>query len=416
MTFLPQRKRTSLIRVFASNIGLGAIVALLVVGCATSTQPPPARPEIIPPPTRSAIEDSDLRALLRDFAQAQLCGALEGSFSGLPDSEEEEGTKTGAGASGGRLWIRECEVEQQGDQLAIDIGGPGWVWMDQGASGFEVRDYLRLSAQLELRGELDLGYDREKHIVSIWFTPRQRVTSKVAAIGEVPVQPESVLAKMASVLSAVRESAQKQAQEAVIEDGSRLFEDALQSGFTLTANLCDGQIDSMVGSLGDGETPARPYDPDGILWLANERVRLRQGGIDIAGPWNTKGEPLRIEVELERGAGLEVRALCETDAGRVADAFLHDREEPTLNAHAYATLEQGTTTELIVENAECPIALISRVNGETDEALQFRFRAHLRGARSESLVDCSEPTTPSESTPNETLPPSASPSEPASQP
>jgi hypothetical protein len=371
-----------------------AVSVSTVVGCAGTQEPPPQAPEPMPPPARSAIEDSDLRALLRDVAAAQLCGTLEGAFSGLPGEDAGPGVEGGTAASGGRLWIRECEISARGDQLDIELGGPGWVYMNQGTSGFEVRDYLRLSAQIELTGELDLGYDRDKRIVSIWFTPRQNVVAKVAPIGEVPVRPESVLAKMASVLSAVRERAQEQAQEAVVEDGSTLFQKALQNGFTLTADLCSGQIDSMVGALGDGEIPRRPYSPDTLRWLANERVQLYPGGVDVAGPWTAKTAPLEIDVEVEEGVGVEVRAVCMEDAEGVVDAFLHKRAEPPISAKAYATLTTGNSTKLQVGDADCPITLITRVHGETEEPVKFRFRAYEVGATREAMVNCEEQTAP----------------------
>ncbi len=366
------------------------VLTIAVTGCAATQEATPARPELPPPPTRSAIEDSDLRALLRDIASAQLCRAIESSFSGLPDSDATEGVEGGMSPSSGRLWIRECEVAVAGDQVIVDIGGPGWVWLNRGASGFEVRDYLRLSAQMRLTGELDVGYDREKHVVSLWFTPRQRVVAKVSPIGEVPVRPESVLAKMASVLSAVRDRAQEQAQEAVVEDGSILFQDALQSGFTVTANLCTGQLDSMVGALSDGEIPRRPYPPDGHRWLANERARIRHGGLDVAGPWQSGTAALQIDVEVEEGsgAGAEVRVVCAEDAEQLVDAFLHQRDEPTLTARAYATIAVGATTRLEVDAADCPVTLITRPHGEGEEPVVIRFRVIEVGADMDALVDC----------------------------
>lgn len=360
---------------------------LAVVGCASSAPRPETPEREVRPIVRSAVEDSNIRALLRDVAAAQLCDSLEGGFSGLPDSEA--GDDAGGAPSAGRLWIRECEVENQGDQLIVSIGGPGWVYLSQGKSGFAVRDYLRLSALVTLTGELDLAYNRDKRVVSVWFTPRGQVQSKVAPIGSVPVVAENVLAKILSAFSAVREYTQEEAQDAVIQDGADLFSNALEHGFTLTADLCQGQIDSMVGALSNGETPNRPFASNGIRWLSNERVKLRRGGIDVAGPWQMKTAPLRLEVDVEDGPGVEVRVVCRRQAEEVVDAYLHRREEPSLTAHAYATIREGQSNELTVDNTECPLVMLVRPREDSEETVTYRFRAYEQGATAEPQVTCS---------------------------
>jgi hypothetical protein len=362
----------------------------LVLGCASATPTPETPEPEVRPIVRSAVEDSNLRALLRDVAEAQLCGSLEGGFSGLPDSESD--SVGGTAPAGGRLWIRECGVTSEGDQLTVTVGGPGWAWLSQGKSGFAVRDYLRLSALMTLTGELDLAYARDKRVVSVWFSPRGEVQSKVAPIGDIPVVPENVLTRFLNAFKSVRSYTQEEAQEAVIQDGAALFTKALENGFTLTANLCNGQIDSMVGALENGVIPERPFPSDDVVWLSNERVRLRKGGLDAAGPWRVKGAPLRIDVQLEKGPGIEVRVVCQESAEQVVDAYLHHRDEPTLTAHAYATVREGQQTPLTVANQECPLVMLVRPQGDGEDPVTYRFRAYQVGAAATPLVRCPAPT------------------------
>jgi len=378
-------------------------VCFAAAGCGGSCPQPETPEREVRPIVRSAVEDSNIRALLRDVAAAQLCSSLEGGFSGLPDSDSE--ADGGVTPSGGRLWIRECEVESQGDQLVVSVGGPGWAWLSQGKSGFAVRDYLRLSALMTITGELDLAYNRDKRVVSVWFSPRGPVRSKVAPIGNVPVVAENVLAKILSAFSSVREYTQEEARDAVIQDGADLFNDALENGFTLTADLCRGQVDSLVGALRNGEAPVRPYPSDELRWLANERVKLRRGGLDVAGPWQMKTAPLSLDIEVEEGPGIEVRVVCQRQAEEVVDAYLHRRDEPSLTAHSYATIGEGQSNQLTVDTRDCPLVMLVRPSGEGDDPVTFRFRAREQGARAEPMVHCSE------STPEEDSEPAAQPEE-----
>lgn len=372
---------------------LGLFTSMVtVLGCASTTPTPETPVAEVRPIVRSAVEDSNLRALLRDIAEAQLCGSLEGGFSGLPDSDAD--SVGGAASSGGRLWIRECEVTSEGDQLNVSIGGPGWVWLSQGKSGFAVRDYLRLSTLITLTGELDLAYARDKRVVSVWFSPRGQVRSKVAPIGDVPVVPENVLARFLSAFKSVRSYTQEEAQDAVMQDGAALFSKALEHGFTLTADLCSGQIDSSVGALGNGLIPERPFPSDDVRWLSNERVRLRKGGLDAAGPWQVKAAPLRIDVHVEKGPGVEVRVVCQRNAEEVVDAYLHRHDEPTLTAHAYATVREGQETRLEVNNQECPLVMLVRPQGSGEAPVTYRYRAHEVGAVATPLVRCPGFTAP----------------------
>ena len=374
---------------------IGALLLLsLLAGCgggpiAANRSTSPERPT----PIRSAAEDAQLRSLLLSLAERHLCDRLRGQYVALPDADVAPGPQGGRSPSAGRLWIERCAAEARDGRLGMHLEGPGWTWVEREASGpagssFLVRGHLRFDAEIELEGELDLAYVEGEGLVSLWLTPRGELAAAIEPTGSVPVSPEGGWSAFVAALGGlVGPSIEARARPIVEAQGSAQLRDRLSRGFTFTVDLCRGQPDSIVGSLGNGERPERPYPADGLRWLANQRVRLRAGGLDAAGPFQPEAAPLHVDLEVEQGEAIEARVYCQAAASTIIGAHL--REAPlgrALEPLAVQRVEAGAPTFLEVEGGHCPLVLLVHPLGPGPTV--YRMRAYERGARAEALIEC----------------------------
>jgi hypothetical protein len=368
-----------------------AALALWTIACGSD----PPGPTLLDPPSRAAVEDARLRRLLVAVAETQLCTQLRGSFVALPDADAAQGAAGGASPSAGRLWIRECTTENRDGRLALRLSGPGWTWVEQTSDGplgssFTVRGHLRFLSEIELAGELDIGYAEEQRLVSLWLTPRDAARAHISPVGAVAVEPEGGWSAFLGAVGGVfGDSVEERAGPMIEEQGSAQMAERLSRGFTFTVDLCSGQSDSMVGPLGNGETPSRPYAADGLVWLANQRVRLRGGGLDASGPFSTGTAPLHVDYEVEAGNAVEIAAYCEDAAARMIEGFLQEREPEDVRALARHRVVRGAPTFFEVDTGDCPVVVLARVLEEdTAPPTVFRFRAYAQGHEPTPLIRC----------------------------
>lgn len=369
------------------------VVALSTLGCGGAAELGPPAVTLIAPPERTAAEDTHLRSLLVAMAERQMCRQVLGQFVALPDADSPMGPASGASPSAGRLWIQGCTAERQGDRLAMRLEGSGWTWIEQTNEGpmgtsFTVRGHLRFRSEFDLEGAVDVAYVEGEGLVSLWLTPAEGVEARIVPTGAVPVAPNGGWSRfLAGVGDVFGASAEERARPMVEEQGSTLLRETLGNGFTFTLDVCRGQPDSMVGALGNGERPERPYPPDEQRWLANQRVRLRPGGLDIAGSFDVGDAPLHIDLEVEEGPGVEVSLFCEGDAGHIARAFL-DGESIARTVTPLATTRVGPRTATFIEadTRQCPVAMVVTPIGA--ETSVFRYRVFGVGDAAEPLVAC----------------------------
>jgi len=232
-------------------------------------------------------------------------------------------------------------------------------------------------------------------VISLWFTPGDGgLEASVAPTGAVPVEPEGGWSRLVAGLGGLfGASIQERAAPMVEEQGSAQLRERLARGFTFTFDLCRGQADGLVGALGNGEVPERPYPPDGLRWLANQRVRLRPGGLDVAGPFQPQGAPLHVDLEVERGEGIEAELVCAERVPRVAEQLgverpVGQRGERRAGPRpaAAARVLREAPAFLEADASACPLALVVRPLGP--EPVVYRMRAYGVGERAEPLVEC----------------------------
>jgi hypothetical protein len=125
--------------------------------------------------------------LLGDLVSSKGCDLVRGGFHGLRAPDHPD-IVTGV------LWVRDCKITNAGAHVALHIKGNGWLWVDEtkrkGGGSFTVRQYVRFGIDTTIRGVLDLGYDRDTHIATLWLTPDRAPTVKFTTLGKIDVDAE----------------------------------------------------------------------------------------------------------------------------------------------------------------------------------------------------------------------------------
>ena len=93
---------------------------------------------------------------------------IRGGFQGLRAADHPD-VVTGV------LWIRQCKISNVDAHVTFHIAGNGWLWVDRTKSKaggtFTVHQYIRFSIATTIRGAIDMFYDRDVHMATLWFTP-----------------------------------------------------------------------------------------------------------------------------------------------------------------------------------------------------------------------------------------------------
>jgi hypothetical protein len=370
---------------------------LSTVGCGDGDELPD-EPEPLEPPTRTAVQDGAIRALIADVGESKLCETLQGRLIPLQEPDAPAGADAGLAPAIGRLWVESCTADRRGSQLAIELSGRGWTWADERRGGplgssFSVRGFLRFRTQVSVEGEVDLGYSEDHRLVSLWFSPTGSPTAQMTLLGEIPVQAQGgwsgIIGTVGEILGG---PLSQQARPVVSQYGSALISRRLGRGITATTDLCSGQPDVIIGPLADGQRPRRPYPDDGTIWLSNERVRLFRGGIDVSGPWSPGSRGLRVDVESEGGPQFEARLLCQEQAHRVLEAYLEGRPSAVTSTIQRRTVGQGRSERFDISGSSCPVMLVLTPVPQQTEPAELRLRVVDPDVEAQPLVECGSPS------------------------
>jgi hypothetical protein len=290
------------------------------------------------------------------------------------------------------MWIVECRSQLRDGRVEISLGGDGWRFIAnrsrKAGAEFTIFDYVPFRFQLGITAEIDLSYHHEHRVLSFWLTPVRPVQAKLTPLRTPRVEAEGLWSELVGAVGGViGQSPSKGARKAVATEGSRGMQRELQSGFTVTVDLCSGQRDVVPVALGDGVTPERPVEARGRKWLDNERVRLHPGGFDADGPYESKG-PLRVEMEIERGAAVRARLMCQQDARRVITAYMSGNPEPAVEPLAEELVKPHMPSTLEPKRTDCPLLLVTRPEQGATRATEFRYIVYELDKREEALVPC----------------------------
>ncbi len=372
-----------------------ALGAALFTACGRSgeaTEPAKA-PEQQSEPSRTAAESEGVRKLLLDLATHNLCSSTKGQLIPLYEQGASEGPERGSAPVIGRNWIEACEATKKGEQVDLHLSGRGWTWVAKGSkklgAEFEVSQYVAFKSDISMLASVDLSYANDKHVVSLWLSPIQPVDARVVPTSKPHVDRKGPWSELLGGISALAGSSpEKQAGKQVATEGSANTRHNLRHGFTASVELCTGQPDIVDTALDDGVTPQRPYQPGGLLWLKNERVRLMPGGLDASGTFATERKPIVVDIEVEKGPGVRASLVCVPEAERLISAFLKGDPPPSVRELAERAIKPGPAQTLEAPG-ECPALLVVRPSESAKDPVEYRYMAYEKGASRKPLVPCS---------------------------
>ena len=334
-------------------IRLVALCVVMLAGCERRAPPPaPVAPQAVAP-TRGAAGDTDVRVMLSELASAKACDMIRGGFSGLRAPDHPD-VVTGV------LWIRQCEISNVGAHVTFRISGNGWLWVDQTKSKaggtFTVRQYVRFSIATTIRGELDIFYNQDAHLATLWFTPDRAPAVTFKPIGGIEVDSEGVWSSaIGAVGTAFTSSPEELAQTQAKTEGTQSLSAKLAKGFAVTINLCTGLRRVTIGQPPKGEMG--PADV-GETWRVP--AEIQPGGVMIIGPQDAN-DGMTLQAEASQGA-VHVTLVCAKHADTVASDYMagHTMSTvPTLGAIDVRANDARTKTALRIEPTTCPVVVVA---------------------------------------------------------
>ena len=324
------------------------LVLVMLAGCKRETPPsppPPAPPAIAP--LRGASGDADLRVMLSELASSKACATIRGMFNGLRATDRPD-VVTGV------LWIRECEITNAGAHVSFHIAGNGWVWVDQSKSKaggkFTAQQYIRFSVAATIEGAVDLAYDRDTHVVTLWFTPNRAPDVEFKTIGDIEVDREGAWSSIVGAVgTAFANSPESVASDEAESRGTHTFSAELAQGLAVTINLCTGLRRVHLGrpprgTMGDadvGETP-------------RVAVALHPGGVTIIGPQIAE-DGMTVRANALEGA-VRLTLVCAKDAETVASEFMAGKITSTVPV--LGSVDVRARSRLRIRRAKCPVMVV----------------------------------------------------------
>lgn len=359
------------------------ILLLGLAGCGDVAYQDPEPVECEPTAGGEEGTADELSELMAEVIAPRICERVIGSFIGLPGDEGHEGAAGGLDPSVGRWWIRRCQGRVQDGRLRVDFGGPGWTWLDRESTGFRVRQYLRFDAAASMEASLHVGYDRQTRIASVWLRPQPGVQATVTPTGLVRAEATGVFSSvLGGILSLAGDSPDARARTQAADEGSERLSAKLQTGFTITFHLDTEQLDFMLGQLPRGQTPQRPWAPDGVTWLVNERSSVWPGGIDVVGPIAADSGPVQLDVELEEGEGAVIRQICAEPLHQWLQQAWAGEQPAALTGTIISTLRSARIPQHpALSPMECPSLLVITTTEGARTPASLRFRLTSQEAR-----------------------------------
>ena len=327
------------------------------------------------PPARVATGDLDVRKLVLDMAEKKACSQLEGKWLGLPAQDDTSsecpknltGADAGLACSWGRLQIRDCKSSVQNGALSLAFGGVGWTWVDQKSGAVGVRQYVYLTANVEMKSAFDIGYDPNSKIASVWLTPTEPLKARVNALGTIKLVGDGVLGQLEKAAAGAL-GVDPKAQFA--SQGAQMFEEKLRKGMTMTFETESQQIDLMLSPLPNGIVPKRPMPNGSRAWLVNERQEIFPGGVQFSGPYDPQ-PTIQLDAKWEGGSPVSYGIVCATDATNMADALARG-DRPSLVLQSRGQFSDPTFTKVLAPPT-CPWVLVTSSAGNDSSRFAFEI-------------------------------------------
>jgi hypothetical protein len=339
-----------------------ASLLALAVGCGAAKV---AEPEPSTPPSRGAMADVNVRKLVLEMAEKKACAQLDGKWLGLPAQDDTQsgcpknlvGADAGLACSWGRLQIRDCKASVDNDALSLSFGGVGWTWVDQKSGDVGVRQYVYLTANVEMKSALDIGYDPTAKIASVWLTPTEPLKARVNALGTIKLTADGVVGQLEKA-AATALGVDPKHQFAM--QGAQMFEEKLRKGMTMTFDTTTQQIDLMLSPLPNGMVPKRPFPSGDRPWILNERQEVFPGGVQFSGPYDP-APAIELTGKWEGGSPTLYGVVCASDATTAADALARG-DKPALSLQGRGQVSDPDFKRLLAPPT-CPWVLVTSSAG-----------------------------------------------------
>jgi hypothetical protein len=292
-------------------------------------------------------------------------------------AEDRTGVVTGV------LWIRDCTITQRGTKVTYRFEGEGWQHQDhsteKAGATFAVHDDVKFAVTATIRGALDLAYEPDGHVLSIWFTPARTPQVEFRPLGEIDVDRESTWASIVGALgSVIGRSPESMADDQAKGQGKKSFEEQLGDGLSVTVDLCTGLSRFGLGRPGDGEMVA----PD-VGETRQVPAELHPGGMLVLGPYDAaKGFTAPLEVD---GGKVLAQAVCHDDAQAIARAYAEGDPLPAVKVLGQKKV--GGKGTLQVKRAACKLGLVLRPLA-TSRPVEVRWKRPVREVAAGPLIEC----------------------------
>lgn len=211
----------------------------------------------------------------------------------------------------GRFFPTQCQSrEMGGGQIALQIGGQGYVWTDKSLRlGFEAAAAVAYEIDFLLAdGGVMYVYFRSKGV-----SPPQFVTRLVE---------ESQVAMFNKIFGGTT------GQSPTDSFGSQVMGAQLVRGFTLIRDPSGG-VEVGTGIVPPGTRPPGAYTglDHGRPVLANERIELHQNQLDFAGPFQVPpGKQLGVLVNVSGAPAIDMLLVPRAVAEPWLTAYAHQRQ------------------------------------------------------------------------------------------
>ena len=321
--------------------------------------------------------------MLADIASSKACTMIRGQFRPLR-ARERPGVATGV------LWIRECEITNTGTHVTFHLVGGGWQWAKQTKSKaggeFAIEQYVPFTVDTKITGTLDIGYDREAHVVSLWFSPDSLAKVGFEPVGDIDVDREGVWSSIVGGLSSVfSDSPEEIADGEAKKQGKHDFQTQLADGLAVTINLCTG-----LSRFNLGREPKGKMQPADVGETKRVAVELQPGGLAIFGP-QLAPDGMTIHVETDGAARMTM--VCADYAENVATGFIGGNVKAGVPAGVpvLGAVDVHGKGKLKIPAAKCPVMVIAAPLDNAPATVRWlRLGSEIARSTGGPIVECAK--------------------------
>ena len=345
------------------------VLSLSSGACERSAQLDEKKPAAEPIPSakpveRGAVGDGDLRVLLAELASAKACELMRGQFRPLRAIDRPD-VVTGA------LWIRGCKITNAGTKVTFVLTGSGWQWADQqqhkAGGTFAIKQYVKFGMSATIPGALDVAYDRNSHVVSLWFTPAQPPDVTFTPVGGIDVDAKGAWSSVVGALGSVfAQSPEHLAKKEAQDQGGHELLKQLSDGLSVTINLCSG-----LSRFGLGREPKGAMDKPDAGETKTVPIELQPNAVMIFGPQLVGDAGFTANVDSPDGT-VHADLVCRDQAEALAAAYAEGQPLPHIKTLASKDIRGKGS--LRVTKASCQVQLIAQSLEPNARAFNFAWQ------------------------------------------